>query len=479
MRLVAGVAATSWRSSIALAVVVGGLAPHARAQDTAASNPDGYLVERIVSGADSTQAYALLLPTGYTSSRRWPLLLALDPRGRALIPLQRLRAKANERGYVVMSSYNSLSDGPIEPNVHAMNAMIADAERALAIDKRRFYIVGFSGTARLAWSFARDLGDHAAGIIGIGAGVGRPSLGDDSTWRRIAFYGGSGQRDFNFDEMAAMDALLDTLGVPHRVRYFSGAHEWPPDSMFGAALEWMDLQAMKRGLLPYDSTWVEQLSRRQLAEAREIETKGATVDALETYRAVAADFRGLAAAGVARDKVSELTGRADVQAALERRASLLRESAKYRVIVDLAVGTLNARRPRPTAAELARLLKLDSLEAAAAQGDHEAADAAHRLLEFAFVITSFYQPRYYIERGDAERALAVLEVAAMLHPESPRLCLHRAYAWGLSGRAKEAMRELDCVQRAGLLTMAVLGDRALDRIRDSAEFRALGAAARR
>jgi predicted esterase len=460
------------RRAIGVAVAAACTSGLASGQDTAAS-PDGYLVDRIASGADTTQAYALFLPAGYTESRRWPLLLVLDPRGRALLPLQRLRRKANERGYVVMSSYNSLSDGPIEPNIRAMNAMLADAERALAVDKRRFYIVGFSGTARLAWSFARDLGEHAAGIIGIGAGVGRSSLGNDSTWRRIAFYGGSGRRDFNFDEMVSMDALLDTLGVTHRVTYFTGRHEWAPESMLGAALEWMDLQAMKRGLVAYDSSWVEQLARGQIAAAAELEAKGAVADALDAYHAVSADFADLPAGREAHVRGAALGGRADVSAAVRRRAALLEESARNRAVVDLAVGALNARKSRPTAAELARLLKLDSLKAVAAQDDSDAADAAHRLLEFTFVITSFYQPRYYIDRGDGERALIVLDVAAMIDPASPRLCLHRALAWSLLERMTEAMRELVCARQAGVLTTSVLADHAFDKIRRNREFAAL------
>jgi predicted esterase len=451
----------------------------AAGQGTTRSDQRGQLIDRIVSVTDSTQAYALFLPDAYTESRRWPLLLVLDPRGRALLPLERLRAAANARGYVVMSSYNSLSDGAIEPNVRAMNAMIADAQRSLAVDDRRLYIVGFSGTARLAWGFTRDLGEHVAGMIGVGAGIGRSSFGDDTSWRRLAFYGASGRQDFNYDEMRTMDALLDTLGVPHRMTYFPGRHDWPPDSVLAAAIEWIDLQAMRRGLRAHDSTWIAQLAQRQLAAARTLELNGALADALEAYQAIGEDFPDLTVARQARDAASILAARGDVQRAVARRAELLHASARYRAVLDLAIGALNARQSRPSARDLARLLAIDSLRKEAGETPGDAADAAQRLLEFAFVISSFYQPRYYIERGDAERALIVLELASMIDPSHPRICLQRALARAVGRDGKGAMRELECARRAGVLTADFLADRAFDRIRGSAEFRAVVPAASR
>ena len=42
--------------------------------------------------------------------------LPARPAGRALVPMQRFQPAAERLGYIVMSSYNTLSDGPAEPN---------------------------------------------------------------------------------------------------------------------------------------------------------------------------------------------------------------------------------------------------------------------------------------------------------------------------------------------------------------------------
>src|SRR5437867_7265281 len=75
-------------------------------------------------------------------------LFVLDPRARGVLGLALFRDAAARLGWIVMSSHNTLSDGPVEPNVAAMNAMLAWAQARLAVDSARVYLAGFSGTAR-------------------------------------------------------------------------------------------------------------------------------------------------------------------------------------------------------------------------------------------------------------------------------------------------------------------------------------------
>src|SRR5690242_14078788 len=71
-----------------------------------ATLPAGRIVRRITSRADTTQHYALYLPSSFTRERKWPILFLLDPRGRALVPLQRFQPAAERLGYIAISSYN-------------------------------------------------------------------------------------------------------------------------------------------------------------------------------------------------------------------------------------------------------------------------------------------------------------------------------------------------------------------------------------
>ena len=127
-----------------------------RAQTRAASSASlpGHIIARATAGPDSAQAFAVYLPSGYTVRDKWPALMVMDPRGRGMFGLNLFAAAAERHGFVVLSSYNTLSDGAIEPNIGAINAMLAEVQDTLSIDMSRLYLAGFSGTARIGWSFA-------------------------------------------------------------------------------------------------------------------------------------------------------------------------------------------------------------------------------------------------------------------------------------------------------------------------------------
>ena len=65
---------------------VGGVLPPAVAPDLA----PGEIVERVVCAADPTKTYALYVPSTCDSSRRWPVLYALDPAARGRVPVETL-----------------------------------------------------------------------------------------------------------------------------------------------------------------------------------------------------------------------------------------------------------------------------------------------------------------------------------------------------------------------------------------------------
>src|SRR5262245_16619855 len=90
---------------------------------SADSVPVGQVAEKIVSRSDPAMSYALYLPSNYNANRKWPLLVAMDPRGRALIPMELYREVAEELGYIVVSSYNTQSDAAWAPNVQALKAI--------------------------------------------------------------------------------------------------------------------------------------------------------------------------------------------------------------------------------------------------------------------------------------------------------------------------------------------------------------------
>ncbi|RMH14944.1 MAG: hypothetical protein D6701_10650 [Gemmatimonadetes bacterium] len=388
----------------------------------------GRVVRAVRALSDSSQTYALYLPPDYDPTGAHPLLLVLDARGRALLPLQRLQNALAERSWIALSSYNSASDGDEAPNRAAMNAMLADAQAHLAVDTDRLYLAGFSGTARLAWAYGYQLAPHVAGVLGFGAGLPATYDLDRITAEMGApfvFFGGAGEDDFNYDEMVLLEATLERLAFPHRIASYEGPHGWPPPDVLGAGIAWLDVQAMRRGLAEPDPAFLRDAYRRDLERAAALEERGRPGPAWHAYRQAVQDFDGLIDVSEARARTAFLES---VPAVGSWRSARLTRAARYQqygTAVAQWLGALRTADPLPSVADAALALDVDWL-VRQSRGEvgtsDEDARAAGRRLALLYTQLSFYERRRYEEAGDLERLRLVLELAHRIRPDDPRVC---------------------------------------------------------
>ena len=196
--------------------------------------PVGSMAEKIACRSDPTQTYTLYLPSSFTPDRRWPALLVFDPRGRATFAAEIFRAAAEKYGWIIISSNDTRSDGPMEPNIKALNALWPEVHLRYPTDPKRIYAAGFSGGGIVAWLLAQTTGGLAGILINSG---GR--LPDGIPTDKLAFvhYGTTGIRDFNYRPMHDIDALLEQ-GSPapsRRLRWISSV----ADQRDGSASRWL------------------------------------------------------------------------------------------------------------------------------------------------------------------------------------------------------------------------------------------------
>src|SRR5712692_685041 len=225
----------------------------------ASETPRGQIVDDMKCAADSSQGYALYLPSNYSPERSWNLILAFDPRARGRTPVERYQAAAESYGYIVAGSNNS-RNGSWEVSMAAIEAMSADVYARFRIDDKRIYTAGMSGGARVAMQVALGSG-RIAGVIASSAGF------PDSVPRKtvpFAVFGTAGTEDFNYLEMRLLDRSLTT---PHRVAIFEGGHTWLSSELAAEAVEWMEIQAMKSGRRPRDAALIDKLFAKRMAQA--------------------------------------------------------------------------------------------------------------------------------------------------------------------------------------------------------------------
>jgi hypothetical protein len=131
---------------------------------------------------------------------------------------------------------------------------------------------------------------------------------------------------------------------------------------------------------------------------------------------------------------------------------------------------------------------LDELDIRSLQRDAERTDdrvsarGAARILAQTFAITSFYQPRQYLQQGDTVRALAMLDIAEAIKPGDSGVCYSRARVLARRGQTQPALQALRCAladsASAGRMREAIRRDSALASLRGEPGFRTLMDSAR-
>ena len=440
----------------------------------------GRVVERIVCPGDPSRSYALYLPSGYDRARRWPVVYVLDARGVALRALARFQTGAEKYGYVLASSYDSASDEARDPNIAAVNAMWADTHARLALDDRRVYLAGFSGTVRSSCGIATSAAGKVAGVIG--ASAGWTSELPPTRQTPFAFFGTAGDRDFNYDELLELEQTLAQLELPHRIELFAGPHDWMPANLAAEALAWMELQAMRSGVRERDPALVASLWAADLAAARSLEAAGRPLDAWRRLDAALRDFEGLADAAQlaeARREAERLGGSRRVRE--ERRGREVRRSRDRQTLRGAyatlaAIETADAAEAR----RLARTLPIAPLRRRLErEGESAEGLSAYRLLASLYGQTSFYLTRDAVARGEYAKAALYLSIASEIRPEEPSVWARLAGARARSGDRGGALAALERSLELGYPDRAALAaDEDFAALRDDPAFRALFAAER-
>ena len=442
-------------AALIMLLAVAATAASAGAQ-TVDSTLRGRILSHLIAKRDTSYRYAAYIPRGYQGTHAVPLLLVLDPQGRADEALARTAAAAERLGWIAMSSYDTRGDAPAAANQNIVNVMLSDAFTAFDLDTARIYVAGLSGTANDAWIFAYGALGHIAGILSADA-----ALPADSAWRRahtgvppfdVAMT--AGRRSFGYDEVftAAEDLLADSAF--HRMDTFSTGTDWPPEPVMAQTLGWLEARAMARHLRTFDRAFVDSVFAIDSAAAAALEAGGQPARAADRWQNIAAAWAGTHDVAFANARVGALTAEPAVTRWRAERDSLLAVTPAARTAI---VATLVALRQRPGVPDLRRLtseLRIAQFQTwAADSADSLRAEWAVRRLAEVYTRTSYYEPEAYMAVSDDARALAVLAIAAEIEPTSPQVCRERARAYALRRESGRTLTELRCALAGHTITL--------------------------
>jgi hypothetical protein len=425
---------------------------HASADDDE-ELPRGVVIPRVECRSGPQHSYSLYLPSGYSASRRWPVVYGFSPGGDGSRPVRLLQEAAEAYGYVLVGS-NDARNGPWEPVIAAQGALWKDVNHRFAIDPHRSYATGFSGGSRAAIEMALAHRRQFAGLILAGAALS--PLTPYPRGGGLFVYALVGDGDLNLPEHLDAERQLRERGYAEWLEVFEGGHQWPSPERYRDAIELLEVAAMERGWRPRDRALLTRLAAERLASDRHLAKSGRPLLALRGFRQTAERFPGTAAGREAKAAAAALaqdSGLADRQrtekAFVEdvRRLQRYDDRTGFREAVDRMKARMEGGGPLSTRARLGLHLSSIFLEQTGVD---------------------------FLQRGDPERAIPNLMVAAAVYPGNAGAAYNAACALALTGKPELCLQQLRSAAEGGFNDVELLdSDPDLASIRALPEFAAL------
>jgi len=285
--------------------------------------PAGQVIESIRCAADPTQDYALYLPSTYNAAKAWPIIYTFDPEARGKIPVRLYKDVAEKYGFILAAS-NTSRNFQTEGFSKAAQSIWEDTHARLHLDARRIYLMGFSGGARVATALALRCDFCAvAGVIAHGAGY--PDSVPPTEKDHFAYLAFVGDKDFNWPELIDLRRKKEAWGSSFRLTVYDGEHQWAPPAILEEGVEWLQLKAMRAGMVPTDQAFVDRLFARAQKRAEDAARSNDAIAEFEAYRSLASDFGGLKEVSQYQAKLTALKNSAELKQTLKKEQDAIDE----------------------------------------------------------------------------------------------------------------------------------------------------------
>jgi len=442
-------------------VLGGGLSLPARAQTPA----PGTVHASVATAADPSNSYALYLPSAYSPSKRWPLLLVFDPFARGEVSVKLFHEAAEKYGFIVVGSNNSRN---FQDPSAAIRTLWADVKERYAIDPRRIYTAGLSGGARVASSVALACKGCVAAVIANGAGLpnGATTPGPEiADWFLVA-----GTTDFNYPELLHLKEALDARNAASRFVVYDGPHNWMPKDFAERALAWLQLRAMVKGIAPVDKEFIGRQFEGRLAEAVSAQKSGDILAATRDYHEIAQDFSTFRDVKEQDALAKSLAASEEFRkAAKTEKATLDLQDEVTRKIGNLVAGISERQDDRAAFVSQLQSAVNDAYRDKKESSNPARKQAIERGLAsaFSFAVESGQQAML---KKDYLAAKDMFQAGEVILPESAWASYLVATAHAQLGEKKQAIQELKKALEKGMNPKS-LEDAAFDRIRGEEGFK--------
>ncbi len=261
----------------------------------------GVVIDSVYCADDSSQIYAVYLPTKYDTTKKWPIIYFFDPHGVGNLPILLYKDLAEKYGFILAGTYNSKNGMQWESSEKAARAFMNDSRLRLSLDNSRLYTCGFSGGAIVASMVAINIGG-IAGVVTCGGSM--PT--DHPLKQPFSYISFVGEKDFHYVSVKQLDKMLDSTSLYHQLIVFNGKHQWPPATSLEQGFQWLDIDAMRMKTMPKNDSIIKSIQDEFVKEAEDWNKRKNTVQEYYTYKKLLNYLHDLDVVNKYADKVKQL-----------------------------------------------------------------------------------------------------------------------------------------------------------------------------
>jgi len=336
------------------------------------------------------------------------------------------------------------------------------------------YATGFSGGARAAVRVAIGC-KCLAGVIAGGAGF--PVDLAPSSQMHFVFFGAAGVDDFNYPELKSLEEPLTKAGISHRIQTFDGRHEWPPISVATAAVEWMELQAMKAGKRSRDDGFINATWERILSEAKTREESKKYYEAFQVYLDLMESFKGLRDVAQIEAKVNQLRDSRELKDARRDEQVQIKKQRELEIRLNsmiagrYAVTPGNQNEEQFDSSNLLPKILNDLRKQSKAPDDSTERRVARRVLDGLFVGLIEEGISLLQTKQNYSESIKRFSLATEVNPDRSGAFFYLAWAYAANRDKKKSLQFLNTAVEKGFSDAAMItANKAFDSIRNEPEY---------
>lgn len=283
----------------------------------------GKVMDQVPCAADTSESYALYLPSDYSPKHLFPVIFFFDAHARGALVVKKYKSVAEDLGFILAAS-NSSQNGQTQKQVsQILYHFMQDVEQRFSVDPQRIYTAGFSGGARVA-AVIGLFNKSVAGTIGLEAGFPPVRQIPDT---HLTWVGVVGNTDFNYLEMKDLSSRLDAMGMRNLLLVYQGKHELPPAMMFKNAYEFLMLDAMRKQIAPKDHSLIDTVKKHFEQSRLQAKKDKHCLQQLEADQSLVKSLEGLTDVSFYQNEIQALASSRTCQLRKKEIAALMQTEA--------------------------------------------------------------------------------------------------------------------------------------------------------